>query len=178
MGSIVSQRAGIKRIPFSALKRMSNHLTRRELLSRSTISFGQIALAGMLAEQARGKEPHYPPKAKRVVLLFLTGGPSQVDLWDWKPELAKRAGRALPFGLPDNDMTFGLENTRLLGPLAPFRPRGESGLMFSDLIPHLADCADDMCVLNGMYADNSAHQPARRQMFTGVTLHGKPSIGA
>jgi hypothetical protein len=160
-------------------------LTRREMLDRSTVGFGRIALAGILAEQAaadasesQDRRPHFPPRAKRVLLLFLTGGPSHVDLWDWKPELARRAGAALPFTLPENDMTFGLEGTRLLGPLAKFRPRGDSGLMFSDLVPHLAGCADDLCVLNGMHADNSAHEPARRQMFTGLTLHGKPSIGA
>jgi len=186
MGTVVSQSAGIEPIPFPTLKLMNIDLNRRELLSRSTIGFGQIALAGILSEQAAGqvrqpptkKGPHHPPTAKRVLLLFLTGGPSHVDLWDWKPELARRAGEGLPFGLPDNDMTFGVEKSQLLGPISTFRPRVGSGLMFSDLIPHLADCADDLCVLNGMHADNSAHQPARRQMFTGVTLHGKPSIGA
>lgn len=164
----------------------SEELTRREWLVRSTIGFGQIALAGILARQSRAHAartqpdqiPHFSPRAKRVLLLFLTGGPSHVDLWDWKPELARRADEPLPFSLPDNDMTFGVDNTRLLGPLAKFRPRGESGLFLSDLMPNLADCADDLCLLNGMHVDNSAHQPARRQMFTGVTLHGKPSIGA
>ncbi|MCP4174341.1 MAG: DUF1501 domain-containing protein [Fuerstiella sp.] len=165
----------------------SEKLTRRDMLSRSTFGFGQIALAGILAERSTAAETvapktvrraHFVPRAKRVLLLFLTGGPSHVDLWDWKPELARRSGEPLPFPLPDNDMTFGVDNSKLLGPLAKFRPCGESGLFFSDLIPNLAGCADELCVLNGMYADNSAHQPARRQMFTGVPLHGKPSIGA
>jgi len=162
------------------------NLTRRDMLRRSWLGIGEIALAGMLAEHAtadgpgalQARQPHIVPQAKRVVLLFLTGGPSHVDLWDWKPELARRAGEPIPFALPDNDMTFGVENSKLLGPLAPFHPRGESGLMFSDWLPELSQSADDLCVLNGMHADNSAHQPARRQMFTGVTLHGKPSIGA
>ena len=162
------------------------YMTRREMLSRSTIGFGQIALAGILAERSAAapavadtdQRAHFAPRAKRVLLLFLTGGPSHVDLWDWKPELARRAGEPIPFAMPVNDMTFGVENTRLLGPLAKFRPHGDSGLFFSDLIPDLCARADDLCVLNGMHADNSAHQPARRQMFTGVTLHGKPSIGA
>ena len=162
----------------------SEKLTRRDMLSRSTFGFGQIALAGILAERSTAAETvaqkmvqraHFVPRAKRVLLLFLTGGPSHVDLWDWKPELARRSGEPLPFPLPDNDMTFGVDNSKLLGPLAKFRPCGESGLFFSDLIPNLAGCADELCVLNGMYADNSAHQPARRQMFTGVPLHSKHS---
>ena len=165
---------------------MLTHLTRRDMLRQTTIGFGQIALAGMIAEQARAnpddalapKPPHFDPKAKRVLLLFLTGGPSHVDLWDWKPELPKRSGEPIPFELPANNQSFGLENTRLLGPLATFRPRGVSGLMLSDLLPELGRCADELCLLNGMHADNAAHQPARRQVFTGVTSHGKPSIGA
>ena len=169
------------------MRYMHAYLSRRDMLRRCSIGFGQVALAGMLSERAAAanvkdllaeKQPHFPAKVKRVVLLFLTGGPSHVDLWDWKPELAKRAGEPRPFDLPDNDMTFGVENSRLLGPLAKFRPRGASGLMISDLLPELSHCADDLCLLSGMHADNSAHQPARRQMFTGVILHGKPSIGA
>lgn len=160
--------------------------TRREFLTRSASGLGFVALAHLLNVDGRGATAegtglpatHFPPRAKRVIYLFMHGGPSHVDLFDYKPELAKYAGQPLP-------ESFGPVMTRrkvaanpLLGPVRPFRQRGKSGLWISDFLPHLAECADDLCVLRSCHGDSVNHPQSVYQMNTGSILMGKPSLGS
>jgi len=116
-------------------------------------------------------------KAKRVLFLFMSGGPSQMDLFDPKPELLKRTGQALPYKLPDTEATVGLDQTKLLGPIAGFEPHGQSGLMVSELLPLTGKHADDLCVLRAVQADSPNHPLAIRQMHTGNLFDVRPLDG-
>ena len=148
------------------------------------------ALSAMLQEQvdagSASSDPlaprpgHLPARAQRIIFVFLAGGPSQVDLFQHKPELTKHHGEVPPASIAhDNDFsTEGFESTRLLRSIARFRRHGNSGLWMSDLLPHLSQEADELTVLNGMVADNPAHTPAIRQLFCGSPFLVQPSIGA
>ena len=147
-----------------------------------------IALAAMLAEQAAAdpaatgplaaRPTNFPPRARRVIWLFMHGGPSHVDLFDPKPELVRYAGQPVP-------ESFGAVMTRrdvarnpLMAPVRPFRPRGESGLEISDFLPHLAGHADKLCVIRSMHGDSVNHPQSVYQMNTGSILMGRPSVGS
>ena len=160
-------------------------MTRRELLSRWGCGFGLVALNAMLADRGAArtdplapKAPHHEPRAKRVIFLWMQGGPSQVDLFDYKPELEKRDGEALPYTMPSNRAMPGVAYSKLLGPIAKFAPAGECGMEVSDLLPRLSRHADDLCRLKAMEADSEAHAPAVRQLHTGATQLVRPSIGS
>ena len=163
--------------------------TRREFLRRSSFGFGSLALTTLLAESARAanplaaKDPMFEARAKRVILLFMEGGPSQMDTIDYKPELIRRSGHPIPeSGTPkmiregkgEDPKQFG----SLLGPVADFKQRGQSGLWISDAIPHIAQHADDLCILNGMTCDSTEHGTAVQQFHTGMTVQPRPSMGA
>jgi hypothetical protein len=151
-----------------------------------------LALSALLYDQSRGsglaassdtaplavKSPHYPPRAKRVIFLFMSGGPSQMDLFDHKPELVQRSGGDLPYELPATEATVGLENTKLLGPVSGFKHAGHCGLYMSDLLPHTAKLADELCVLRAVQADSPNHPVAIRQLHTGNLFDTVPSMGA
>lgn len=122
------------------------------------------------------RPPHFPAKAKRVLMIFCSGAVSHLDTFDYKPELARRSGQPMP-GV-DRLVTFQGENGNLAGPLFRFRPRGQSGKMISDLLPNIAELADDICFIHSMTARSNTHGPAENQMSTGFTLDGFPSIGA
>ena len=160
-------------------------LSRRQLLRGASCGFGSLALTALLAERARTedsplavKSPHFTPRAKRVIFLYLLGGPSQVDLFDYKPRLAKQSGEKIPFSLPKTEVTVGLDKTRLLGPLESFSHRGKSGLLLSDLLPHLGQHADDICILRGMQSDSLNHAPAQILLHCGSTTEFWPSMGS
>ena len=106
----------------------------------------------------------FPATHKRVIFLFMAGGISQVDLWDHKPRLVQENGGKWPFAVPSSEVTNG----RVLGPISPFRPRGQSGLMMSDLMPNLAGHADEMCLLRGMVSDSPNHFSAIAFLNTGI----------
>lgn len=137
------------------------------------------ATAAAPASDLAPKPPHFKPKAKRVIWLFMHGGPSHVDLFDPKPDLRKFAGKPLP-------ESFGAVMTRravaknpLLGPIKPFQKRGESGLEISDFLPHIAEnCADDICVIRSMHGDSVNHPQSVYQLNTGSILMGQPSVGS
>src|SRR6185503_16158341 len=129
--------------------------------------FGMFALASLLAEEAQAaaapapgegpRKPHFEPRVKRVIWLFMHGGPSHVDLFDPKPDLIKLAGQPLP-------ESFGMVMTRrkvaanpLLPPLKPLRPRGDSGLEVSDFLPEIAKHADELCVIRSLNGDSVNH---------------------
>ncbi|HZY72948.1 MAG TPA: DUF1501 domain-containing protein, partial [Edaphobacter sp.] len=124
------------------------------------------------------KPSHFPARAKRILFLFMSGGPSQMDLFDYKPELARLAGQVLPYKLPETEATVGLDNTKLLGPVSGFRRAGDCGLLMSDLLPCTAQHADDLCVLRAVHADSPNHPVAIRQLHTGNLLDTVPSMGA
>ena len=158
-------------------------MNRRELLSTWGCGFGMLALQAMLAEEAAAKPdplapkaPHHPPRAKRVIFLWMQGGPSQVDMFDYKPALERRDGEALPYSMPTNRAMPGVAYTRLMGPIAKFAPAGESGILVSDLLPELSRHVDDLCVLKAMEAD-SEPTPRRSGSFTREprSLSARPS---
>ncbi len=175
---------------------MSSFLTdRRAFLRDAGTGLGGIALAALLAEQGalandRGplrpdirpdapsapRKPHFAPKAKRVLTVFCSGAVSHLDTFDYKPELVKRDGQPLPGN--EKLVTFQGENGNLTKPLWKFKPRGQSGKMVSDLLPNLAELADEMCFVHSMTAKSNTHGPAENQMSTGFTLDGFPSCGA
>lgn len=165
-------------------------VSRRSFLSQAGGGFGMVALASLLADnpvsQAAEKfaasdkipAPHFSPRVKRVIWLFMHGGPSHVDLFDPKPDLIRLAGKPLP-------ESFGAVMTRrkvaenpLLKPLMPFLPRGESGLEVSEFLPEIARHADDLCVIRSMHGDSVNHPQSVYQMNTGSILMGRPSVGS
>ncbi len=163
---------------------------RRDFLYRAGGGLGGIALSWMLAQQGRAadlsksinplmaKKPHHEPLAKRVIFLFMTGGPSQMDLFDPKPALAKWEGKPLPedTGRPKSQFTSGKET--VLASTRQFKQRGQSGQWISDLMPNLAECADDICFLKSCWCTNTIHAPAMYELHTGRTLMGHPSLGS
>src|SRR5947208_7726948 len=122
------------------------------------------------------RPPHFTPKAKNILVIFCSGACAHLETWDYKPELFKRDGQPLPG--QDKLITFQGENGNLAKPHWPFRPRGRCGRMISDLLPHLAELADDLCFIHSMTAKSNTHGPAENQISTGFTLDGFPSMGA
>lgn len=124
------------------------------------------------------KQPHFPAKAKRVIFLFLVGGPSQMDLFDPKPTLTKLHGQPLPerTGRPKSQFTSGTE--KILASTRKFKQYGKSGAWVSDLMPHFSECVDDVCFLKSCTSTSTIHAPAMYELHTGRTLMGHPSIGS
>ena len=157
---------------------LNQTLTRRELLQVSSAGFGSLALAGMLDASAGPlavKPPHFPAKAKRVIFLFMHGGPSQVDTFDYKPLLKRDHGKPLPFERPKvvSSETFNL----LQSPWA-FKQYGQSGAWVSDLFPETAKMVDDMCFIKSMWGSNSRHGGALLELHTGSDTFVRPSMGS
>jgi hypothetical protein len=164
-----------------------NFSHRRQFLTQAG---GGIALNWMLANSASSaettktknplaaKKPHFAPKAKSVIFLFMVGGASQMDLFDPKPELTKRHGQALPedTGRPKSQFTSG--NETILGSTRKFKQYGKTGAWVSDLMPNLADCADDICFLKSCWCANTIHAPAMYELHSGRILMGHPSLGS
>ena len=183
----------MKREPISNAGRWL--LDRRAFLRHAGTGLGGIALTTLLAESGLlgadhspirplikpenpllARSPHFRPKAKNVLVLFCSGACSHIDTWDYKPELIKRHGQPMPGS--DKLITFQGENGNLVKSPWEFRPRGRSGKMISDMLPNLADLADDLCFIHSMTAKSNTHGPAENQMSTGFTLDGFPSMGA
>jgi hypothetical protein len=140
-------------------------------------------LAGdVLADQAisaanpmAARMPMYAPRAKRVIFLFMSGGPSHVDLLDPKPQLVKDTGKPLPFPMPALMRT---KTGNLFGSTYKFRKYGQCGMEMSELLPHIGSCADDICLVRSMWADNINHNGACLQMNTGEQSFSRPSMGS
>ncbi|MFO0946623.1 MAG: DUF1501 domain-containing protein [Planctomycetota bacterium] len=170
--------------------RSSAGIDRRQFLFQAGGGFGALALASMLQTEGRAhastgvetplapKPPHFEPRAKRVIYLFMHGGPSHVDLFDPKPELIRHAGKPLPPSIGPVMTRRKVATNPLLAPIKPFRPRGDSGLEISDFLPHLAELADELCVLRGCHGDSVNHPQSVYQMNTGSILMGRPSLGS
>ena len=158
--------------------------SRRDFLFTTGGGLGGLALNWMLvnAEAPRdplaAKKPHFEPRAKRVIFLFLVGGPSQIDLFDPKPALEKWHGKPLPetTGRPKSQFTKGDET--ILASTRKFKQHGQSGQWVSDLMPHLATCADDLCFLKSCWCTSTIHAPAMYELHTGRFLMGHPSLGS
>ncbi len=160
---------------------------RREFFSRIADGLHGTALMSLLGSDMyaaappvfdlKAKAPHFAPKAKSVIHLFMNGGPSQVDLFDPKPTLKRLAGTA-----PSRELSFAISNGKDAGVLFPspfeFRNRGKSGIEISDALPHLAECADDIAVIRSMYGEHANHEPALFLMHTGRTIASRPAMGA
>lgn len=164
-------------------------MSRRELLRTSGAGFANLALSGLLAEEAllgrtqagghadplAPRSPHFAPRARRVIFLFMHGGPSQVDTFDYKPLLQRDHGKPLPFAKP---RVVSSETGNLLGSPWRFRRRGESGAWVSELFPHLADTVDDLCIIRSMHGSNSRHGGALLELHTGSDTFVRPSMGS
>lgn len=170
---------------------MSSHFirptTRREMLIQSSSGFGMMALAGLLADEQAAKasqnsanplaprQPMFLPKAKRVIFLFMHGGPSQVDTFDPKPLLTRDSGKPLPFAKPR--VQFAQTGNLLKSPWE-FKKYGQSGIEVSDLFPNVGGCIDDICVLRSLYGSNPAHGGALLALHTGSDTFIRPSMGS
>ncbi len=160
---------------------MTPLLSRRQLLQSSSIGFGWLALADMLSRaEGRGdplapKRPHFPPKAKRVIFLFMHGGPSQVDTFDYKPKLQEYDGKPLPFPKP---RVVSSPTGNLLRSPWKFQQYGQSGAWVSELFPHIAKSVDDLCFIKSMYGSNSRHGGALLELHTGSDTFVRPSMGS
>jgi hypothetical protein len=171
------------------------------MLRQSAVGFGYLALASMLADEAAGsapanrtrpwsgpntapggsadplaaRQPHVPARAKRIIFLFMKGGPSHIDTFDYKPKLQADDGKPLPFEKPR--VQFAPTNNLLRSPWR-FRAYGESGILVSELFPHVARCVDDLCLLNSVHGTNAAHGGALLKLHTGSDTFVRPSMGA
>ena len=170
-------------------------MTRQQFLQRFGMGFGSIAfLDTLMRSQTVGaaSQPavpsgvlqalHHAPKAKRVIYLFQSGGPSQIDLWDYKPELTRMAGQELPDSVRKGQRLTAMSGNQASLPLAaspfPFRQHGQSGTWVSDILPHTAEVVDDLCVIRSFHSEAINHGPGVTFMQTGSQFPGRPSIGA
>ena len=169
-------------------------LNRRNFLAHAGSGLSGIALWSLLAQQGHGQDrkplrpeirpeaplasrkPHFEAKAKRVLQIFCSGACSQLDTWDYKPELIQQHGKPMPGDA--NLVTFQGANGNLNQSPYAFKQRGKSGKYTSDLLPHLGELVDEMCFVHSLTAKASSHGPAESQMNTGFTVEGFPSMGA
>lgn len=170
------------------------HLNRRVFLNRSAAGLGSVALANMMqpelfaaAERAGatntpgiGGLPHFPPKIKRVIYLYMSGGPSQFETFDHKPKLAEMDGKAMPESITKGQPIAQLQGQVLkcLGPQTKFQKYGQSGQEVSDFLPWTAKVADDIAIIRSMTTDQINHDPAHTVMNTGTSISGRPSMGS
>ena len=158
---------------------------RRHFLWNAGGGLGAIALTWMLNREAAkaadtrvrsALTPHFAPKAKRIVQIFCAGGVSHLDTFDYKPELERLDGKT--FDSKEENLGFFGQPGRLMKSVYPFRQHGKSGAWVSSLLPHLAECVDDVCFIHSMFAKSNNHTPAAFQMNSGFTLNGFPSMGS
>jgi hypothetical protein len=172
--------------------------SRRDFLTSGASGIGMLALASLLKEDGllaadlsssgpavavnplAPKAPHFAPKAKRCICIYLEGAPSQIDLFDPKPKLNELNGQKLPDSMTKN-VRFAFiqkEGARLMGSPRKFKPYGQCGMELSDFLPHLSTCADDIALIRSMHTDSFNHHPGQLAMNTGVPTFGRPSIGS
>jgi hypothetical protein len=166
-------------------------LTRRQLFGRAGVGIGMAALAslldierGLCAEPAEALPglPHFPPKAKRMISLFQSGAPSQIDLFDYKPQLAKLRGEELPDSIRRGQRLTGMTSRQTSLPVAPsrfsFARHGQSGAWVSELLPRTSAVVDELCFIKSLHTEAINHDPAITFAMTGAQLAGRPSMGA
>ncbi|HLV78753.1 MAG TPA: DUF1501 domain-containing protein, partial [Chthonomonadaceae bacterium] len=160
------------------------HLSRRQFFGRAATGIGVAALASLLQEEGLAANapgsagapplpglPHFPPKAKRVVVLWQGGAPSHVDLFDYKPGLSAKRGQPVPDSVRAggrlSTMTAGQKSYPVLPAIKPFQPYGKSGLMLSELLPHIGSIADEICLVKSMHTEAVNHAPGVTFFLTG-----------
>src|SRR5438445_2253228 len=164
--------------------------SRRRFFRNCAGGVGIAALAQLLEQDGMGAEsaianplapkpPHFAAKAKNVIFLFMEGAPSQMDLFDPKPALAKYSGQSLPPSMTKSlRLAFIKPTAAVLASPRKFAPAGQTGTQFSDYIPHIASCADDICLVRSMVTDAFNHHPGQLLLFTGSQQFGRPTLGA
>ncbi|MCI0539889.1 MAG: DUF1501 domain-containing protein [Verrucomicrobiales bacterium] len=171
-------------------------LTRRHFFSRCALGLGSLALGSLLNERRTfaaapaalpnpmsPKQPHFPPRAKNIIYLFMAGGPSQLELWDYKPQLAAMNGQAIPDSFLEGkrfafmDSSFKHRST-LLGTKRKFAQHGQNGAWVSEMLPHTAGIVDDIAIVKSCATNLFNHAPAKLFMNTGSGLFGRPSMGS
>ena len=161
---------------------MNPALTRRQLFGRASAGIGTAALASLLGESQGFAAPHFAPKAKRVIYLFMHGGPSQLDLFDHKPGLKKMHGQEFPASVLGDQrltgMTSGQKSKPITSSLFNFQQHGQSGAWMSELLPNLGRVADEMCIIRSMNTEAINHDPGVTLLQTGHQQPGRPSFGA
>ena len=170
---------------------MTPLLSRRQLLNRFGAGLGGAALAEMLASNSAAAPTaergilgatHFAPKAKRIIYLFMSGAPSQLDLFDYKPLLNQRHGEQLPDSVRGGQRLTGMSGNQssipLVGSPFKFTKHGRAGTEFSELLPHTAGLADDLCVVRSMFTEAINHGPGVTFLQTGTQIAGRPSFGA
>src|SRR5437660_7067848 len=173
-----------------------NHLlniTRRHFFRDCGVGVGKIALASLLtnafaaraetkpvaANPLAPKKPHFPAKAKSVIHLFMAGAPSQLDLFDYKPTLAKYEGKSIPPSvIMGQRYAFIRSDAACLGPQFKFAKHGQCGAELSEMLPHLAKIVDDICIIKSVNTDQFNHAPAQIFLNTGFSQPGRPSMGS
>lgn len=163
-------------------------VSRRQLLSSVGMGLGGLALGSLMHQEAAASDlgvlggTHFAPKAKRIIYLFMSGGPSQMDLFDYKPLLNEKHGEQLPDSVRQGQRLTGMSGNQSSLPLAgcpfEFKQHGQSGAWVSDRLPHIAKVADDLAFVKGMYTEAINHGPGVTFMQTGSQLAGRPSIGS
>ncbi|HJT31516.1 MAG TPA: DUF1501 domain-containing protein, partial [Pirellulales bacterium] len=169
----------------------ARHITRRHFFRDCGVGVGKIALAGLLTDAfaARSsavptdplalRQPHFTPKVKRVIHLFMAGAPSQLDLFDYKPQLAKLEGKPLPPSIIGGQRyAFIRPDAAVLGPRFKFAKYGICGAELSGMLPHLATVVDDICIVKSVHTDQFNHAPAQIFFNTGFAQPGRPSLGS
>ncbi len=174
---------------------LQKFITRRHFFRKSTLGIGTAALASLLNERlfaadvdprlrTRGVLPalHFAPKAKRVIFLFMSGGPSHIDLFDYKPRLRDHHGQELPgsvrMGQRITGMTSGQSSFPCVAPMFEFKQHGQNGVWLSELIPNIGSVVDDLCIIKSMHTEAINHDPAFTYIQTGAQQPGRPSLGA
>ncbi len=174
------------------LEQNHQHNTRRQFFGRAATGIGAAALGSLLSGESAFAGPedkpaldaglHFPAKAKRVIYLMMSGGPSHIDLFDYKPELEKRKGEQLPDSVRQGQrlttMTSGQKQLPVLPPHKPFKAYGESKMMLSTMLPYTGAIADDICMIKSMNTEAINHAPAATFFLTGSQIPGRPSMGA
>jgi hypothetical protein len=170
-------------------------LTRRQLFGRASLGMGMAALAHLLPTDLAGAEEqsntldlsggiHHRAKAKRIIYLFMSGGPSQHDLWDYKPKMKDRAGQDLPDKVRDGQRITGMTSKQATLPIAPSKYKftkfdnHDRGVWISELLPHTATVAKELCVIHSTFTEAINHDPAITYIQTGSQIPGRPSLGA
>jgi hypothetical protein len=161
-------------------------LTRRAFLAHSGVALGSVALNSLLARDATALEgafpglPHHAPKAKRVIFLYMSGGPSHLETFDYKPALDKLSGQPMPESFTKGQPIAQLQGAKLKvqGHLTKFKQYGKSGQWISDFLPHQSKLVDDIAIIRSMVTDQINHDPAHTMMNTGTAISGRPSMGS
>ncbi len=161
------------------------NMTRRHFFGKSALGLGTVALSNLLAKDRVGGLngiPHFAPKAKRVIYLFQSGGPSQMELFDYKPGLVKYANQNLPESIRNGQRLTGMSASQSSFPVVPsrfgFKQHGASGAWIGDLLPHTAKIADDITIVRSIHTEAINHDPAVTFLLTGSQIAGRPSLGS